>query len=71
MSNIYKQSLNCKQQQFFPPSIELIDLILLALGLFIRLISIPLLVIMIVAIFTMHFANEFATGSNGFKIPLY
>ncbi|WP_295418032.1 DoxX family protein [Sulfurovum sp.] len=70
-SKIYKQSLNCKQQQFFPPNIELIDLTLLTLDFFTGLISIPLLIIMIVAISTVHLANGFATGNNGFELPLY
>ena len=44
---------------------------LLVLGLFTRLISLPLIVIMIVAIFTVHIDNGFSAGVNGFEIPLY
>jgi len=50
---------------------ELLGVVLLALGLFTRLISIPLIVVMIVAIFTVHIGNGFSAGDNGFEIPLY
>lgn len=52
-------------------SIELAGVVLLTLGLFTRLISIPLIVIMIVAILTVHIGNGFSAGNNGFEIPLY
>ncbi len=50
---------------------EVAGVILLTLGLFTRLISIPLMITMLVAIFTVHFANGFAAGNNGYEIPLY
>jgi len=50
---------------------EIVGVGLLVLGLFTRLISIPLIVIMVVAIFTVHLANGFSAGVNGFEIPLY
>lgn len=50
---------------------ESLGVILLALGLFTRLISLPLIGTMIVAIVTVHFANGFSAGDNGFEIPLY
>ena len=50
---------------------ELLGVILLTLGLFTRLISIPLIVVMIVAITTVHLAHGFSAGDNGFEIPLY
>jgi putative oxidoreductase len=50
---------------------ELLGVILLTLGLFTRLISIPLMVIMIVAIITVHITHGFNAGDNGFEIPLY
>jgi len=50
---------------------EAVGVLLLVLGLFTRLISIPLIVIMVVAIFTVHLANGFSAGVNGFEIPLY
>ena len=50
---------------------EISGVILLSLGLFTRLISIPMIVIMIVAIMTVHLSNGFSAGVNGFEIPLY
>jgi putative oxidoreductase len=45
--------------------------ILLFLGLATRIIAIPLMVVMLVAIFTVHFSNGFEASNNGFEIPLY
>ena len=50
---------------------EMIGVVLLSLGLLTRLISVPLVVIMIVAIMTVHLTHGFAAGNNGFEIPLY
>jgi len=50
---------------------ELLGVVLLTLGLFTRLISVPLMVVMVVAIMTVHLAHGFAAGDNGFEIPLY
>lgn len=50
---------------------EIVGVVLLFLGLFTRIISIPLMVIMIVAITTVHLPNGFSAGENGFEIPLY
>jgi putative oxidoreductase len=50
---------------------ELSGVILLTLGLAVRLISIPLIVVMIVAITTVHLPHGFSAGDNGFEIPLY
>ena len=50
---------------------EVAGAILLLLGFGTRLISIPLMIVMLVAIFTVHAANGFQAGSNGFEIPLY
>lgn len=50
---------------------ELTGVILLALGLANRLIAIPLIFIMILAVFTVHWSNGFAAGDDGFEIPLY
>lgn len=50
---------------------ELLGVILLTLGLFTRLISLPLIVVMIVAIVTVHLPHGFAAGDNGFEIPVY
>lgn len=50
---------------------EVSGFVLLFLGLGTRLISIPLIFVMIVAIFTVHIGNGFEAGNNGFEIPLY
>lgn len=50
---------------------EAAGVILLFLGLGTRVISIPLIFTMIVAISTVHIGNGFAAGDNGFEIPLY
>ena len=50
---------------------ETLGFILLFLGLGTRIITIPLMVVMLVAIFTVHLANGFEAGSNGYEIPLY
>ncbi len=56
---------------YMSASVESLGVILLALGLFTRLISLPLIGTMIVAIVTVHFANGFGVADNGFEIPLY
>ncbi|NBC83683.1 MAG: DoxX family membrane protein [Bacteroidetes bacterium] len=50
---------------------EALGVVLLLLGLGTRIISIPLMITMLVAIFTVHLGNGFAAGDNGFEIPLY
>ena len=45
---------------------ELAGVILLPLGLGTRFIAIPLIITMIVAIATVHWANGFEAGNNGF-----
>jgi len=50
---------------------ETLGVILLTLGLGSRLISIPLIITMIVAIVTVHGTNGFEAGENGYEIPLY
>ena len=50
---------------------EILGVILLILGLFTRIITVPLIITMIVAIFTVHLDNGFEAGENGFEIPLY
>ncbi len=50
---------------------ELAGVVLLALGLGTRLISIPLMIVMIVAITGLHWENGFNASDNGFEIPLY
>lgn len=50
---------------------EIVGVVLLTLGLFTRAISMPLIVIMIVAILTVHLPNGFSAGDNGYEIPVY
>lgn len=50
---------------------ELLGVVLLTLGLGVRLISIPLIITMLVAIKAVHWTNGFEAGNNGFEIPLY
>lgn len=50
---------------------EIAGFVLLTFGLGTRLISIPLIINMIVAITTVHWSNGFEAGNNGFEIPLY
>lgn len=50
---------------------EISGIILLTLGLFTRIISVPLIITMIVAIITVHWENGFEAGENGYEIPLY
>lgn len=50
---------------------EGLGVILLVLGLGTRIISVPLMITMLVAIFTVHYANGFNAGDNGYEIPLY
>jgi putative oxidoreductase len=52
-------------------SIEIMGVILLVLGLFTRLITMPLMIIMFVATITIHLSNGFSVANNGFEIPLY
>lgn len=56
---------------YLAASTELLGVVLLTLGLFTRLISLPLIVVMIVAITTVHLTHGFSAGDNGFEIPLY
>ena len=56
---------------YLAASTELLGVVLLTLGLFTRLISLPLMVVMVVAISTVHLAHGFSAGDNGFEIPLY
>jgi len=52
-------------------SVEIVAVVLLCLGLFTRLVSVPLMVVMLVAIVTVHLAHGFSVANNGFEIPLY
>ena len=56
---------------YMAASTEALGVVLLTLGLFTRIISIPLMVVMVVAIVTVHLPHGFEAGNNGFEIPLY
>ena len=56
---------------YLAASTEMAGVLLLTLGLASRIISIPLIVVMIVAIVTVHLGNGFEAGNNGFEIPVY
>lgn len=50
---------------------EVLGFIFLTLGFATRIISIPLIIVMMVAIKTVHWDNGFAAAKNGFEIPFY
>ncbi|HVI48223.1 MAG TPA: DoxX family protein [Chitinophaga sp.] len=56
---------------YLAASTEAAGVVLLTLGLGTRIISIPLMIVMLVAIKTVHWSNGFEAGNNGFEIPLY
>jgi putative oxidoreductase len=56
---------------YISASVESLGVVLLALGLLTRAISLPLIGTMVVAILTVHIGNGFSSGDNGFEIPLY
>lgn len=58
-------------QAYLAASTEMGGVFLLTLGLGTRLISIPLMITMLVAIKTVHWANGFPASDNGYEIPLY
>jgi putative oxidoreductase len=56
---------------YLAASTEALGVVLLVLGLGTRLISLPLMFVMVIAILTVHLSHGFEAGSNGFEIPLY
>jgi len=56
---------------YMAAGIEALGVVLLFLGLGTRIIALPLMFVMLVAISTVHWGNGFEAGSNGFEIPLY
>ena len=60
-----------KVNAFLATGTETAGFVLIFLGLATRIISIPLMVIMVVAIVTVHLGNGFEAGNNGFEIPIY
>jgi len=60
-----------KLNAYLAATTEALGVLLLLVGLGSRIISIPLMFVMVIAIFTVHWTNGFAAGDNGFEIPLY
>lgn len=56
---------------YMAASTEMAAVFLLPLGFASRIISIPLMITLVVAIVTVHLGNGFEAGNNGFEIPLY
>lgn len=56
---------------YLAASTEMAGVVLLVLGLGVRFIALPMMVVMVVAITTVHLAHGFSSGDNGFEIPLY
>ncbi len=56
---------------YLAASTEVGGAVLLLLGFGTRIITIPLMIVMLVAIFSVHLLNGFEAGDNGFEIPLY
>jgi putative oxidoreductase len=56
---------------YLAASTEAVGVVLLILGLGTRIIAVPLIITLLVAIKTVHWANGFEAGDNGFEIPLY
>ncbi len=52
-------------------SVEVVGIVLLSFGLLTRFIAVPLMIIMSVAILTVHLPHGFESVDNGFEIPLY
>lgn len=50
---------------------EMAGVILLTIGFASRIITIPLMIVMLVAIFTVHLQNGWEASNNGFEIPFY
>ena len=60
-----------KLNAFLATGTETAGFVLIFLGLATRIISIPLMVVMVVAIIAVHLGNGFEAGNNGFEIPIY
>ena len=58
-------------QAYLATFTECTGVILLTVGLGVRIISVPLIITMLVAIKTVHWQNGFPAGDNGYEIPLY
>lgn len=55
----------------FATATEALGVIFMVLGFKTRFIAIPMMVIMVIAITTVHLPNGFSAANNGFEIPFY
>lgn len=60
-----------KLNAYMAAGTESLGVALLVFGFASRLISLPLIFIMLIAIFTVHMGNGWEAGNNGFEIPFY
>lgn len=60
-----------KLNAYMAASTEMLGVVLLTLGLATRIISVPLIIVMMVAVKTVHWENGFNASDNGYEIPLY
>lgn len=56
---------------YLAASTEALGVLLLTIGLGTRLIAVPLMMVMVVAIVTVHLPHGFSAADNGFEIPFY
>lgn len=56
---------------YMAASTEALGVLLLTMGLATRVISIPLMFVMVVAVVTVHLENGFSCSKNGYEIPFY
>ena len=60
-----------KLNAYMAAGTETLGFILLTTGFASRIISFPLIIVMLVAIFTVHIGNGWEASNNGFEIPFY
>ncbi|HRH10281.1 MAG TPA: DoxX family protein [Bacteroidia bacterium] len=60
-----------KLNAYLSASTEMAGVFLLLFGLGTRIIALPLIIVMLVAIKTVHWQYGFPASENGFEIPLY
>jgi len=60
-----------KLNAYMAAGTEMAGVVLLTIGFASRIISIPLIFVMLVAILTVHFGNGWEASNNGFEIPFY
>ena len=60
-----------KLNAYMAATTEMLGVFLLLFGFGTKIICVPLIIVMIVAIKTVHWVNGYAAGENGYEIPLY